>query len=146
MFMGMFEFSPQSMQCKVTNAKIFSSSHELSDCRPSAAPRALRMSYAQTWVRGVGGVAVKKDSHWSVSHSLISHHRPDRPATIKQSTGFLSSLRSAFVRLVLKRASSHITSNLLTISSSDCWISVTHTIWNTNTSRISDILSEIISS
>ena len=46
-------------------------------------------------MRGVRGVAYKKSAHWSVSHSLISHHRT---ATIKQSTGFVGSLWSAFVR------------------------------------------------
>jgi len=26
-------------------------------------------------MRGDGGVALKESSHWSISHSLISHHR-----------------------------------------------------------------------
>jgi hypothetical protein len=50
-------------------------------------------------VRGVGGVALKESAHWSVSHSLISHHRT---ATIKQSTGFTASLWSAFVSCGVK--------------------------------------------
>lgn len=91
---------------------------------------------------GMAGFAEKKDAHWSVSYSLTSHHRA---ATIKQSRGFMSSRWSALVWLMWNRTSRHFTSNLLTISSSNRWISVIHNTWNTNTSRLSDILSEIIS-
>jgi hypothetical protein len=42
-------------------------------------------------MRGVGGVIRKESAHWSVSHSLISHHRT---AAIKQSTGLVGSLWS----------------------------------------------------
>jgi hypothetical protein len=63
-------------------------------------------------MRGVGGVALKASAHWSVSHSLISHHRT---ATIKQSTGFVGSLWSAFVPCGGTIRLSHITLRLLVI-------------------------------
>ena len=54
-------------------------------------PRELRMSYARTSCAGWWGCS---GAHWSVSHSLISHHRT---ATIKQCTGLAVSLWSAVV-------------------------------------------------
>jgi hypothetical protein len=58
-------------------------------------------------MRGVGGVAIRESSHWSISHSLISHHRT---ATIKQSTGLVGSLWSACVAAGSSRCKIHYTS------------------------------------
>jgi hypothetical protein len=96
------------------------SPHEFRNWLQSDVPRELRMGYAQTKMRRDGGDTWKDDAHWSLSHSLISHHRA---VTIKQSAAFSDKLWCVFVRCVAPETwISHIWYNLLTVffDNADC--------------------------